>query len=60
MPIEPKAMQEIRKIREKLSQELKELEPGERVAFLRAEAAAFEKKFGLDLPHVDIDEEKTA
>lgn len=46
---EPKSMAEIRKIREELSQELKNLTPGERAALIKKGAAEFEERFGLNL-----------
>ena len=49
---EPKSMSEIRKIREELSQELKNLTPGERAALIKEGAAGFEEKFGLNLPRL--------
>lgn len=49
---EPKSMAEIRKIREELSQELKNLTPGERAALIKEGAAEFEKRFGLNLPRL--------
>ena len=57
---ESKAMTEIREIRETLSQELKKRPPDEWVAYIRNKAAAFEKKHGLNLAHVGIDDEKNA
>ena len=49
---EPKSMTEIRKIREELSQELKNLTPGERAALIKEGAAKFEERFGLNLPRL--------
>jgi len=60
MPEEPKAMAEIRKIRESLSQDLKKLPSDEWVSFIRREAAAFEKEHGLDLPHESVKAEKNS
>ena len=57
---ESKAMTEVREIREALSKELKKLSPCERASFIHSNAAALEKKYGLDLPHAGIDDEKTA
>jgi hypothetical protein len=60
MPDEPKAMAEIRKIRESLSQDLKKLPLDSWVSFIRKEAAAFEKKNKLNLPHKRAKTERNA
>ncbi|MEW5945918.1 MAG: hypothetical protein AB1742_06935 [bacterium] len=49
---EPKPMAEIRKIREELSRELKNLTSDERAALIKKGAAEFEEKFRLNLPRL--------
>lgn len=54
---EPKAMTEVRTMREKLSKELKDLTPDERFAFLTKGVDEFEKKFGVKLKRQMIDDD---
>lgn len=60
LPPEPRAMSEIREIRDELSRILKDMTPEDRVIYLRKEAEALEKQFGLDLRHIEVSDEKTA
>ena len=46
---EPKAMSEIREIREKLSKELKNMAPEEQIAYIKKGSDELEREFGFKL-----------
>ncbi len=59
-PKESEAMIEIRKIRAEISEEIKNLSPQEQVAKAKKESEEFEREFGLKLPRVGGNKEKSA
>jgi len=59
-PKESEAMNEIRKIRAEISEEIKGLSPQEQVAKAKKESEEFEREFGLKLPRVTKSKGKNA
>ena len=49
---EPRPMKEIREIRDRINEEIKDMTPMERRAYFLDKAKRFEKKLGRELPRV--------